>query len=81
LAGSPASTGSFSCQFFQSWLAISIAMHLVRLDLHPAASPIPLLAPPKLAIHKVEIHRQSSRQSRNERNQSLAVRLSGSFKT
>jgi hypothetical protein len=43
-------------------------MGLIRLDLHATAAPIPLLAPPKLAVNEFEIDRNPSRQSRDQRD-------------
>jgi hypothetical protein len=56
-------------------------MNLVRLDLHPPAAAIPLLPPPKLAIDEFKVDRNARRQTGDERDQCLAVRLPGSFKS
>ena len=37
-------------------------MGFIRLDLHTTATPIPLLAPPKLAVNEFEIDRHTGRQ-------------------
>ena len=50
---------------------------LVGLDLHAAAAAIALLAAPKFAVHEIQIDRHPGRQSGDQGNQSLAVRLSG----
>jgi hypothetical protein len=56
-------------------------MDLIGFDLHAAAAAIALLASPQLAVYEFKIDWNARRQSRDQRDQSLAVRLPGRGKT
>ena len=53
----------------------------VCFDLHAAAAPVALLAPPKFAIDGVERDGNPGGQTRQCGDQALAVRFAGCFKT
>ena len=53
----------------------------VCLDLHPAAAPVALLAPPQFAINGVERNWYAGRQARERRYQTLTVGLSSGLES
>ena len=55
-------------------------LHRIGFNLHPAATPEPLLAPPQFTIHALQGHRNAGRQTRQGRDETLAVRLTRRFK-
>ena len=54
---------------------------LVGFNLHAAAAAIALLAPPQIAVDEVKINGHTGRQSGDQRNQRLPMRLPGRRKT
>jgi hypothetical protein len=50
----------------------------IALNLHAAATAITLLTPPQFPVNERQLDLQARRQARQNRNQSLAVRLPGS---
>jgi hypothetical protein len=49
----------------------------IALDFHPAATAVPLLAPPQLPVDEILVHSQPGGQTGKERYQSLTVRFPG----